>query len=379
MSAPPIHDRLLASNWQELEGTAFENFLAQVFDALGYAVEKKGAHGQKRRGDHGVDLLVSAGRSRFAVQAKGYPSGGQVGVDAVRDVNAGKQYFRCDASLVVTNSTFSSSAKDEARSFRCRLVDKHRMPYLIRGQVLALYPGEGAAQCPHCRRVVSFSARLCGQVAQCPSCSGKFTVPWVTFSPEERFQLGRRLVDQGDLEEGYALINQLCRTHPRFQSPLLFYAETFFEALRFPEALKFYRKAMQLGSCRPMVYANAAHAACQNREFGEARRLLDLAEKDVGRSNFTAAMWVSRGRAAAQLGDGEAALKHLRFAVNAGETDPARYENDPLLNPLRRARGFEQLMNRLRRRKRADSGASSKPARTSATASTGSSASRTLG
>src|SRR5262249_6844319 len=156
-----------------------------------------------------------------------------------------------------------------------------------------------------------------------------------------------------DLEDGYALINQLRRTHPLFQSPLLFYAETFFGARRFLEALKFYRKAMQLGSCRPIVYANAAHAACQNREFVEALRLLDLAEEDVGRPNFTAAMWVSRARAAAQLADSGAALRHLDRAVKAGATDPAEYENDPLLILLRRERGFEKLMNRLRRRKQA--------------------------
>ena len=43
----PTIEQLLTSNWQLLEGTPFENFLAQVFDALGYWVEKKGA--QTRR------------------------------------------------------------------------------------------------------------------------------------------------------------------------------------------------------------------------------------------------------------------------------------------------------------------------------------------
>src|SRR5947209_435821 len=96
-------DRLLASGWQKLEGTPFEQFLAQVFDSLGYAVTANGAQANRSLGDHGVDLLVSAGHSRYAVQAKGFPSGNQVGVDAVRAANSGKQYFGCKACLVVTN------------------------------------------------------------------------------------------------------------------------------------------------------------------------------------------------------------------------------------------------------------------------------------
>jgi tetratricopeptide (TPR) repeat protein len=183
--------------------------------------------------------------------------------------------------------------------------------------------------------VVSFSGRLSGKSARCPSCSEGFVAPQITFSPEGRFQRGRQLVQQGDLEGGYALINQLCRTHPLFQSPLLFYAESFFQRGRFPEALKFYRKAIQLGRCDQIDYANAAHAACESREFVEARRLLGLAEKHVGRSHFTAEMRITSGRVAAQLGDTKVALQHLRRAVRAGATDPAKYENDRLLIPGR--------------------------------------------
>src|SRR5204863_7860543 len=109
MGTPTI-EQLLTSNWQLLEGTPFENFLAQVFDALGYWVEKKGAQTRRTQGDHGVDLLISAGRSRLAIQAKGLPSGGQAGVDAVRAVHCAKQYYGCTACVVVTNSTFSSAA-----------------------------------------------------------------------------------------------------------------------------------------------------------------------------------------------------------------------------------------------------------------------------
>ncbi|HEV3259728.1 MAG TPA: hypothetical protein VG013_22865 [Gemmataceae bacterium] len=95
-------------------------------------------------------------------------------------------------------------------------------------------------------------------------------------------------------------------------------------------------------------YANAAHAACESGEFVEASRWLGLAEKEVGRPRFSSEMWVTCGRVAAQLGDSRAALMHLRRAVKAGATDPARYENDRLLLPLRRERGFQRLLNRLR-------------------------------
>jgi hypothetical protein len=348
MSAPTI-DHLLASDWQTLEGTPFENFLAQVFDALGYWVERKGAQTRRTQGDHGVDLLVSAGSSRIAVQAKGLPSGGQAGVDAVRAVHCAKQYYGCKACVAITNSTFSSAAKDEAARFACRLVDRHRLPYLIRGEVLPFYPAQGAARCPHCQKGMSFASRFCGAPTRCPSCSRGCVLPRITFSPAARFEQARQLLEAGDLASGYALINELCRTHPWYQGPPLLYATSFYQLRRFPEALKFYRKAIRLGDCDLLTYARAAHAACESGGFAEARRLLEVAESQFRKADFTAEVWITWGRVEAQQSNPTAALKHLRRAIRMGAADPARYENDLLLIPLREEQGFLRLLARLQK------------------------------
>lgn len=348
MSLPTICDQLLASNWPEQKGTPFESFLAQVFDALGYAVEKSGAQSKGRLGDNGVDLFVSKARHRFAIQAKGYPSGNQVGVDAVMAVIAGRQYYGCKGSLVVTNSTFTPNARKMATQLGCRLVDKDRIPYLIRGQVLPLYPSEFTFACQRCMKKVSVSTTLCGRQIRCLSCAGESIIPQYLFSPNERFRQGRKLIQEGDQEEGNDRIVELLQTHPLFKDPLLYLAERLFVHRRFPKALQFYQKAIQLGGCSPVMYAHAAQAACESGACIEARRLLDLAIQHFGRSKFTAAMWVAFARVDAQMGETKAAVRYVRRAIKAGGTNPTKYEKDPLLNPLLQDRSFKRLMIKLR-------------------------------
>ncbi len=68
---------LLVMPWQGMTGVDFEDFLASVFQYLGYTVEPT-----KATGDQGVDLLLSKNGRRVAVQVKGYP-GTTVGNKAV--------------------------------------------------------------------------------------------------------------------------------------------------------------------------------------------------------------------------------------------------------------------------------------------------------
>lgn len=343
-------EKLLATDWRQLEGDPFEDFLAAVFDALGYSVEKVGAKARGGQGDHGVDLLVSAHELRVAVQAKGWPAGGQVGVEAVRAVNAGRQYYGCTAGWVVTNSTFGPFARQEAAALRCRLVDRARMPALIQGQVLPPYPSQRECLCPCCGAALLAPTRPAGSPLRCPTCSRPFKAPAFALSPEGRFRRGQRLVQEGDLAAGYSLLRELCQTHPWYQPPLLFCAEAYLERGRFRSALELYRRAVRLGPCPPDVYGRAAESACESGDFAEAGRLLDLAEQHVRRRRFTAKMWISRARVAAQQGQKDAAILHLRRAVRSGETDPARYETDRLLTPLFLEKRFQRLVGRLRRR-----------------------------
>ncbi len=125
--------RLLTADWRLMAGIPFEDFLGEVFELLGYRVEKT-----KVTGDQGVDLIVHGLGRKVAVQAKGWKN--SVGNKAVQAVFAGKLYYGCDVCAVITNSTFTSGARDLAPSTGCLLIDGGRIDDLINGRLPAFPP-----------------------------------------------------------------------------------------------------------------------------------------------------------------------------------------------------------------------------------------------
>lgn len=116
---------LLTTSWEDLRDTEFEEFLRDVFVMLGYAVEMT-----PPTGDHGVDLIVSRGGHRCAVQAKGWAA--NVGNQSIRDVYFGKCYYQCGSCAVITNSGFTRKAIEAAEPVDCMLVDRASIDMLIR-------------------------------------------------------------------------------------------------------------------------------------------------------------------------------------------------------------------------------------------------------
>lgn len=119
--------RLLATDWRSLRGVPFEKFLAEVFTELGYHVQLT-----KVSGDQGIDLLVQREGVRTAIQVKGYSDA--VGNGAVQEAHTGMAYYGCPQCAVITNSTFTSSAKSLARRIGCTLIDGSQIEPLIRGE-----------------------------------------------------------------------------------------------------------------------------------------------------------------------------------------------------------------------------------------------------
>ena len=64
-------------------------------------------------GDYGVDIVAIGGCNKYAVQCKFYT--GKVGVSAIHEVAGGMAHYGCDIGMVVTNSTFTDSARTLAR------------------------------------------------------------------------------------------------------------------------------------------------------------------------------------------------------------------------------------------------------------------------
>lgn len=92
----------------EMNGDEFEQAVCRLFCKMGYS-----AYVTKQSGDQGVDVVAERGSVRIGIQAKryGYP----VGNSAVQETIAGRAFYGCTSSMVITNSTFTKSAIELAR------------------------------------------------------------------------------------------------------------------------------------------------------------------------------------------------------------------------------------------------------------------------
>lgn len=93
----------------ELSGVQYEEFCGQILTKFGWHVEETA-----QSGDQGVDLIASKGDTRVCIQCKRYTS--SVGNSAVQEVAAGRIYWKGTHAAVVSNASFTSSAKELAES-----------------------------------------------------------------------------------------------------------------------------------------------------------------------------------------------------------------------------------------------------------------------
>ncbi len=112
------------SSFDRLSGSDFEDVLSNLFTRLGYTVEKTG-----RAGDQGVDLLLTQGSHRVAVQAKRWS--GPVNNKAVQEVYAGMARYRAHEGWVVTPSRFLPSATELAKTTGVRLIGREELAELL--------------------------------------------------------------------------------------------------------------------------------------------------------------------------------------------------------------------------------------------------------
>lgn len=106
-------------------GGEFEEYLTTLFQALGYHAENT-----KISGDQGVDVLVCKNGKKYGIQAKYYSQ--PVGNFAVQEILAGREYFKLSKGIVVTNATYTASAKDLAEKTQIRLIDGDELQQIIR-------------------------------------------------------------------------------------------------------------------------------------------------------------------------------------------------------------------------------------------------------
>jgi hypothetical protein len=121
-------NQLRSTDWRVLQAIPFENFVAEVLREWGYQIETT-----KVTGDQGVDLIATRNGVRTAIQAKGFLSS-TVGNSAIQQAYTGMTIYNCQQCAVITNSTFTSGARQAAEAVGCVLVDGDAIPLLINGQ-----------------------------------------------------------------------------------------------------------------------------------------------------------------------------------------------------------------------------------------------------
>jgi len=103
-----------------MSGVEFEKYVAQLLRSRGNKVTQIGG-----ANDFGVDIILKKDGEKYAVQIK--RSSKPVSRVAISDAVGGRQFYKCDRPAVITNSYFTKSAKELAKSTDCLLVDRNKL------------------------------------------------------------------------------------------------------------------------------------------------------------------------------------------------------------------------------------------------------------
>lgn len=101
-----------------MEGHEFEYYCAQILVACGF----ENVAVTKGSGDYGVDILAEKDMVTYAIQCKVYSE--PVGVKAVQEVYAGRDYYDRMVGVVLTNQYFTENARNAAKKLKVLLWDR---------------------------------------------------------------------------------------------------------------------------------------------------------------------------------------------------------------------------------------------------------------
>lgn len=104
--------------WDDMEGHEFEHFCADLLKRRGFqdVVVTKGS------GDFGIDILAERDGISYGIQCKNYQS--PIGVKAVQEVYAGRDYYDCMVGVVMSNQYFTGPAVEAAKKLKIVLWDR---------------------------------------------------------------------------------------------------------------------------------------------------------------------------------------------------------------------------------------------------------------
>ena len=101
-----------------MEGRDFEHFCANLLRRKGFIEVEV----TKASGDYGVDILAEKDGITYAIQCKCYAA--PVGVSAVQEAYAGRDFYDKMVGVVMTNQYFTAPAVEAARKLKILLWDR---------------------------------------------------------------------------------------------------------------------------------------------------------------------------------------------------------------------------------------------------------------
>ena len=111
-----------------MEGHEFEYYCAELLERNGFREVKV----TKGSGDYGIDILAEKDGVTYAIQCKCY--GTPVGVKAVQEAYAGRDYYDRMVGAVLTNQYFTQPAAEAARKLKIRLWDRGYLEEMAEGR-----------------------------------------------------------------------------------------------------------------------------------------------------------------------------------------------------------------------------------------------------
>ena len=117
--------RNFTGNYDLMEGRDFEYFCADLLEKRGFLEVEV----TKGSGDNGVDILAEKDGVTYAIQCKRYDE--PVGVKAVQEAYAGRDYYDRMVGVVMSNQYFTKNATDMARKLKIMLWDRGYLEEMI--------------------------------------------------------------------------------------------------------------------------------------------------------------------------------------------------------------------------------------------------------
>lgn len=109
---------------EKLDWKEFEEFCEELIKTFGFKTKKTA-----KNGDYGVDIIAEKGKRKIAIQCKKWNK--KVNIKAIQEVATGKEFYKCNEAMIITNNYFTKNAKELAKKLNIKLIDKDELAKII--------------------------------------------------------------------------------------------------------------------------------------------------------------------------------------------------------------------------------------------------------